>query len=296
MLRKILSTGFVFVVIVSTAAAADTTPGRNKLSAGEIVDKNIAARGGLQAWRAVQTLSFTGKLGAGGDRRGTLSVSTSTKQSGKLPTPRRLAEEAELPFVMEMERPRKERLELQFNGQTAVQVYDGINGWKVRPFLNRHDIEPYSAAELKAASMQADIDGPLVDYATKGTHIELVGMEQVENRDTYKLKLTIKSGQSLHLWIDAQTFLETKIEGQPRELDGRIHPVEIYYRDYRSVNGLQIPYILETKVLPLEDSTRKVKDSAVPAERIVIEKAVLNPRLEESLFKKPQTEIAANIH
>jgi len=36
--------------------------------------------------------------------------------------------------------------------------------------------------------------GFLVDYAAKGTQIELAGMEKVENRDTYKLKLTMKSG------------------------------------------------------------------------------------------------------
>jgi hypothetical protein len=296
MLRKALLTGIALVVIVSTAAAADTAPARNKLSAAEIVDKNIAARGGLQGWRGVQTLSFTGKLGAGGDKRGTLPVPTPTKQPGKLPASQRLAEEAELPFVMEMERPRKERLELKFNGQTAVQVYDGTNGWKVRPFLNRNEVEPYSAAELKAASMQTEIDGPLVDYAAKGTQIELVGTAEVENRNTYELKLSMKNGQSVHVWIDSQTFLEAKIEGQPRELDGRMHAVEIYYRDYRPVNGLQIPFVLETKVLPLEDSARKVKEPVIPAEKIVIEKAVVNPKLDASLFTKPRIEIAANTH
>jgi hypothetical protein len=36
--------------------------------------------------------------------------------------------------------------------------------------------------------------------------------------------------------------LEAKIEGQPRRLDGVSHPVEVYFRDYRRVDGLQIPY------------------------------------------------------
>ncbi len=117
------------------------------------------------------------------------------------------------------------------------------SGWKLRPFLNRRVVEPYTADEMKLASMQADLDGPLVDYAAKGTRIELDGMEKVEDRDTYKLKLTMKSGQAIHVWIDAQTFLEAKIEGQPRRLDGTDHPVEVYFRDYRTVNGLQIPFI-----------------------------------------------------
>ncbi|PYT71448.1 MAG: hypothetical protein DMG39_13040 [Acidobacteria bacterium] len=66
-------------------------------------------------------------------------------------------------------------------------------------------------------------------------------MEKVENRNTYKLKLTTSQGVSTHVWIDAQTFLETKIEGEPRRLDGTYHPVEVYFRDYRQVSGLLLP-------------------------------------------------------
>ncbi len=37
--------------------------------------------------------------------------------------------------------------------------------------------------------MQAELDGPLVDYRAKGTIVELDGTEVVEDRTTYKLKL-----------------------------------------------------------------------------------------------------------
>ncbi len=114
---------------------------------------------------------------------------------------------------MEVKRPRKMRFELQFGGQMAIQVFDGANGWKLRPYLNRRVVGPYTTDEMKVAFMQAELDGFLVNYAAKGTQIELAGMEEVEDRDTYKLKLTTKNGQSTHVWIDAQTFLEAKIEG-----------------------------------------------------------------------------------
>ncbi len=77
MIRKSLG---VFVVCaslalaISLAAAGVDTASQSKLSAAAIVDKNVAARGGLQAWRTVQTLSLAGKLGAGGNRRATLPV------------------------------------------------------------------------------------------------------------------------------------------------------------------------------------------------------------------------------
>ncbi len=277
---------------ISLYAAVDTPTGAN-LSATAIVDKNIAARGGLQAWRAVQTLSLAGKLGAGGNRRAAVQVPVPDQKANRQSLPSRPTEEAQLPFVMELKRPRKMRFELQFNGQTAVQVFDGANGWKLRPFLNRRVVEPYTTDELKAASMQADVDGFLVDYAAKGTKIELAGMEKVENRDTYKLKLTTKNGQAIHVWIDVDTFLEAKVEGQPRMLDGKYHPVEVYYRDYRPVSGLQIPYVLETKVLPVAQTKMGFKDPPVPPEKIMIDKVVVNPTFDESLFSRPDAGVAA---
>jgi hypothetical protein len=296
MLRKFTGIFAIMALAISVATAADTAPSRASLSASEIVSKSIAARGGLQAWRAVQTISWTGKLGVGGNQRAPIPMSKPGKKAVPLPTDPRPKDEVQLPFVMEMERPRKERFEILFKGQSAVQVYDGANGWKLRPYLNRLEVEDFTADELKASSMQAELDGPLVDYAAKGTRIELEGMDKVEDRDVYRLKLTMKDGHAIHEWIDAQTFLEAKIEGQPRRLDGIEHPVEVYYRDYRAVNGLQIPFILETKVLPVVNPASHAPVYSVPAERIVIEKIEVNPKLDASLFAKPQIQTASISH
>ena len=294
MFRKSLGICMSLAFAVSLAAAVVDTASQSKLTAAAIVDKNVAARGGLQAWRTVQTLSLAGKMGAGGNQRSTLQVPVPGPRSSAQTLSTRPAEEVQLPFVMELKRPRKMRFELQFSGQTAIQVFDGANGWKLRPFLNRRVVEPYTTEEMKTASTQAELDGFLVDYAAKGTKIELAGMEKVENRDTYKLKLTMKSGQALHVWVDADTFLEAKIEGQPRLLDGTYHAVEVYYRDYRPVNGLQIPYVLETRVLPVARTKMGLRDPAVPPEKIMIEKVVVNPQFDDALFTKPDAGVAAN--
>jgi hypothetical protein len=282
-----------FAHTISLATAGDIPPSRVNLSAAAIVDKNVAARGGLQAWRAVQSMSMEGKVGAGGNQRAALPVPVPGRNPSQTILPQRPAQEVQLPFVMELKRPRKMRIELTFNGQTAVQVFDGSNGWKLRPFLNRRVVEPYTADEMQSESIQSDLDGPLVDYASKGTKIELAGTEKVEDRDTYKLKLTLKSGQPIHVWIDAQTFLEAKIEGQPRRLDGMYHPVEVYYRDYRQVKGLQIPYVLETRVLPAAQKSAMLKDPSVPPEKITIDRVLVNPNVEESRFSKPEAGMAS---
>lgn len=296
MLRKILGVSASLLFAISFAGAAEKVQPRTSLSAAEIVSRSVAARGGLQAWRAVQTMSWTGNLGVGGNREAPIPATQPGKRAEAIPTDPKPKDEVQLPFVMEMERPRKLRFELQFKGQTAIQVYDGANGWKLRPYLNRLEVEPFTANEQKLASMQSDLDGPLVDYAAKGTKIELEGMEKVGDRDTYRLKLTMKDGHSIHDWIDAQTFLEAKIEGQPRKLDGVEHPVEVYFSDYRTVGGLQIPFVLETKVLPVPSAGSKFKGTPVPAEKIAIEKVEVNPKLAASLFSEPEIQTASNRH
>lgn len=222
------------------------------MSVDQVIEKNIAARGGLKAWREIQAMTMAGKMDAG------------SKQN------------VQLPFVLKLKRPRMSRLEIEFAGKTALQVYDGTNGWKVRPFMGRNEVEPYSAAEMRIAAEQADIDGYLIDHAAKGIKAELMGVDSIEGRNAYRLKLILGNGQTRNLWVDAQSFLEVKIEGTPRTLDGKMHNVETYYRDYKSVSGLMIPFALETVV-----------EKVQPTRKIIIDKVDLNPKLENNAFAKP---------
>jgi outer membrane lipoprotein-sorting protein len=250
--KKILSSLALCFCLPLVGSGQDNQTAAVNLSAAQIVERNVAARGGLEAWRAIQSMSWTGRVQAGG------------KQN------------TELPFAFEMKRPLKSRLEVPFQGQTAIQVYDGSQGWKLRPFLGRLEIEPYTAEEMKSASVQSDLDGPLVDYATKGTKVELEGTERVEGRDSYKLKLTLKSGDEQRIWVDAETFLEVKQEGTPRRLDGKMHAVAVFYRDYKSVGGVMLPYLIETVV-----------DGVTQTHKMTIDKVAVNPKLEDSIFTRP---------
>ena len=242
------------VCISSVILGIASTQALATLTASQLIDRNIAATGGLQAWRAVQTMTFLGKLDAGGKSK------------------------AQLPFVLEKKRPRKTRVELVFKNDTAVQVYDGANGWKLRPYLGRKTVEPYSPEELKAAGFESDLDGPLVDYANKGNKVELEGVDKVENHDAYKLKVTMKGGQVQHIWLDAETFLQVKVEGTPRRMDNRMRSVAIYLRDYKSVSGVKIPYVIETAVEGNKDT-----------HKIWIDSVAVNSKLDDALFAKPNT-------
>ena len=274
-------------------AAAESKPAPAGLSVTQIVDKHVAARGGLQAWRAVQTLSVTGKLDAGTpdsvERSAKLALQgagASAKRAERAAAAESVkaaaAQQVQLPFRLEMKRPRKSRLEIDFAGKTAVQVYDGQNGWKLRPFLNRDDVEPFTAEEAKAEAVKADLEGPLLDYAAKGTQVALEGKEPVEGHNAYKLKLTMKSGEVQHIWIDAQSFLDVKVEGAPRRLDGKMRNVWIYQRDFRSVQGLRVPYVYDTAI-----------DGNPHSHKMLIESVAVNRTLDDARFARPQVVVAA---
>jgi len=93
MFRKSLAISISVAFAVSLTAARGETPSEAKLSAAAIVEKNVAARGGLQAWRAVQTMSMQGRLGAGGNRRATIPVPVPDQKSSRQALPTRPAEE-----------------------------------------------------------------------------------------------------------------------------------------------------------------------------------------------------------
>ena len=132
MLRKAFLSCVALSVCTSLAMSGAASPRPPvDLTAEQIVEKHVSAKGGLQAWRAVPPASIL---------------------------------------------PEKDR-----------------------PYLGQRDVEPYSLEELKSASFESDLDGPLVDYATKGNKVELEGVEKVENHDAYKLKLTMKGGGAAHL-------------------------------------------------------------------------------------------------
>lgn len=248
-----MTAGTTLALTAIAASQVAMAAGGGGMSASQVVERNVAARGGLQAWRAVTTMTMSGQIDVGGTKP------------------------VKLPFVMTMKRPHKSRFELNFDNQIAYQVYDGAQGWKVRPFLGRNVAEPYTAAEAKSAAETADLDGPLIDYAAKGSQIAMQGMETIEGHRAYKILLTTKDQRQRHVWIDASSFLELKVEGDPRRLDGRLHNVAVYYRDYRREGALTVPHVLETQVTGVKQK-----------HQMTIQRVAVNQPADDALFAKPQ--------
>jgi outer membrane lipoprotein-sorting protein len=236
MLRTVLVAAFA--LCLPAAGLAQTVD--------ELVARNVAARGGAQAWRAVSALRLTGRMDVG---RG-----------------------MKVPYVLEQKRPDKMRLEFVFDGETAIQCTDGKEGWKLTPFRGRTTPEPLTGVELREAAGPADLYGLLFDYASRGNGVELLGREQVQGRDAFKLKVTLRGGAVRWVYLDAETGLEVKVEAQ-RTLRGRERRVETFYDDWKTVDGLLIPHRYETRM-----------EGAKQSQLLTVETVRVNPRLDDARF------------
>lgn len=245
MLRKIL------MGITVIALLAPLAPVASAQTVDELIAKNIEAKGGLAKLKAVKSSRATGKMMMGPGM--------------------------EVPFVMMSKRPKSMRMEFTFQGMTGMQVYDGKTAWMSMPFAGKKEPEVMPPDESKMIAEQADPDGPLMDYKEKGHTVELVGKEQVEGADAYKLKVTLKGGDVRHIYLDAETYLEIKVEAK-RMMRGTESESESYLSDYKEVGGMMMAHVVEsgTKGSPQR-------------QKLVIEKIELNAEIADSLFAMPAT-------
>jgi len=230
--------------------ATSFAPVSSAQTADEIVAKVITARGGLEKIRAIRTQKVHGTISFGPGAEG--------------------------PFSVEFERPGKMHMEMSVADKQIVRVYDGKSaGWVINPFSPNKDVQPMAADELRGISDESDFDGPLVDYQSKGNHLELAGKDAVEGHQVYKLKLTNKNGDVRTYFFDAETYLLRKWEGQ-RQAEDQVIAVETFFRDYREQDGLQFAFEIDSDSPGLEQK-----------QKITIDKIELNLAVDEASFRQP---------
>lgn len=214
----------------------------------QVIARNIAARGGLDKLQALQSVRMSAKLS-----RGPMRAS----------------------YIQENKRADKVRTELILQGLTQVRAYDGKSAWQVNPFRGRKDPELMSQDDTKGLQAEADIEGPLVDYKQKGHNAELVGHDSVEGTDCFKIKLTLKNGDVRYYFLDADSYLELKIETQS-SVRGAMRYTDTFFGDYEEVGGIYFPFSIENGEAGSENR-----------QRFTVEKVELNVSLDDAKFSMP---------
>lgn len=144
-------------------------------------------------------------------------------------------------------RPEYYRSETNLQGKTAIQTYNGKEGWSLDPFSGRETVEQMSADELKSMKEQAFFDGPLVDYKSKGYKVELDGEEDVEGAPAFHLKVTSPENDLTHYYIDKETYYLVKQKNKVKMQDGSEAESEIYFSNFKEQNGITMPFTYETR-------------------------------------------------
>ncbi len=216
----------------------------------DLVAKNIEAKGGAAALKAIQTIRFEGRLVA---------------NQGQI----------ELTYTEIKKRPGKVRTDAVLQGMTLVQAYDGSSGWKIFPIYGRKDPEKMSTDEAKSLVEEAEIGGPLENWKEQGKTVTYLGTEDVEGTAAHKLKVVRKNGDTSFVYLDPDYFLEIRVLDQRMEQGAQVQ-VETDLGDYEKVNGVYFPFSVEAGS---KGSTDKQK--------ILIKKAEANIPIDDAVFEFP---------
>ncbi len=241
-------------LLLALACVAASAVHASAQSADEIVEKFIKTVGGMEKIQAVKSLRRVGKYTGGGG--------------------------FEAAVIEENRRPNLVRQEFNIQGMTGVNAYDGKTGWKIEPWNGKKDAEALSEEEMKTIIEDSDLDGPLVNYRAKGVKVEYVGMDEVEGTDTYKLKVTLASGDVRIYYMDTDYYVPIKIDTK-RMIRGAEREYETILGDYKEVGGWYIPFSVETGVKGNPNRSK-----------VTYEKIEANVSLDDSRFAKPAVKSA----
>ncbi len=233
----------LMLVVLSTVAA-----GRAQ-SVDEIVALNLQSKGGAEKWKAINSVKMSGSMATQG---------------------------MELEMTVYARRPNHTRQELHVKGTTLVQAFDGTTGWIVNPLTGSEAPQEMPAPLVEMMQNTADFDGPLVNYKAKGHAVEYVGREKIGDAEAHHLKITLKSGDVQHSYLDASTGVELR---KSQEIDpgiGKTQTLQTEMADYRLVDGVMIAH-----------SIRQLMNGE-PVAQMSIDKVQFNaPDIQDSLFRMP---------
>ena len=166
-------------------------------TADEIVAKHIAAIGGADSWKKVNSMYQEGSMTVQG---------------------------TDVAIAMTVLHKKGMRQNISLMGMTGYQIMTPTAGWNFMPFQGQQKPEAITADELKENVDELDTQGELIDYKTKGHTVEYLGKDDVEGTEAYKLRITQKSGKVKTFYIDPatnyiiRTVAKQKANGQEVEV------------------------------------------------------------------------------
>jgi hypothetical protein len=154
-------------------------------------------------------------------------------------------------------------------GMTGYQIVTPTEGWNYMPFQGQTTPEAMTAEDLAEYQDDLDAQGNLIDYAAKGHTVELMGKDDVDGTECFKLKITKKGGKSETIFVDPKSYLILR-SVELRKANGQEIEVATNYSNYEKLpEGIIVP-----------------KSMTLPFGELIISKITINGDVDETAFKK----------
>lgn len=187
----------------------------------------------------------------------------------------------EIPFTSYSKRPMKYRMDASFQGMEIASAFDGEKGWTINPFAGGTDPVPMTSEQLDKMKMEADYDGIYYNYEEKGYKVEFTGTEDVDDIDTYKLKLIRPNGDIITSYIDSENYVILKTTSKIK-VQGVYTEAETIFSNYKYVDEILSPFAIETKM------------NGETVIQMVFDEITYNVDVQDSMFEMPEVTTPAD--
>lgn len=207
----------------SKELAVEETPqyGASQYTTQELLARHIDALGGADKLSAVATVL----------KRGTINTPDFTGAPVVTAIRNRAA------YVRRIEGP----------GNETILAWDGQTAWQKGAIVGSSEVIVLDAKQALLYSVVADIAGPLVDAASKGYQLELLGTDE-EGLEVLQMVIP-ELGKRLY-FLDPKTFLVSRVVEYRDPPDSGEPGMKVItrYSRFRSVDGAQFAFFENTKV------------------------------------------------
>ena len=180
----------------------------------------------------------------------------------------------EFPYTIYQKRPGLVRLEIDFQGQKIIQAVNEETAWYIHPLMGITDATDMPEDDVKEMRKRyGDIEGPLYNWKEKGHQLELIGTDEMEGTEVYKLKLTNADETISEYFIDSESFVLLKSSDE-----GPQGKTENLYSNYQEKDGF------------IYFGNIDINFSGMTVMTITIENIEFNADIDNSLFARPVKE------
>lgn len=123
---------------------------------------------------------------------------------------------------------------------------------------------PMDPREAASFMDDADLSGPFVDSAKKGLTLKLIGEKTIDKAGkTYAIEVQKNGGRPAAVYyIRADNYLIARMETKNYSTsEGRWEDTWTEYEDYRSVDGIKLPYVLRQSEAEISVTSYKLNEA-----------------------------------